>query len=110
MRDDALRFARLLSLPVIVLVGGFGLWTQLAHGKAWTWMVLGVAVVALLTAVALVWQATRDGLGVRVHRWSSVAAVVVLLFGCAVSEPVAVDAQPGVEPDDLQRVVDAPTR
>ena len=48
--------AGLLSLPVIVIAGGFGVWTQLAYGKPWTWLALGVAVVALLAAVALVWQ------------------------------------------------------
>ena len=28
VRDDAFRFARALSVPAIVLAGGFGLWTQ----------------------------------------------------------------------------------
>ena len=71
MRDDAFRFARVLSLPVIVLAGGFGLWTQLAYGKTWTWLALGVAVVALLTAVALMWRSRARGLGVRRRRWWS---------------------------------------
>ena len=61
IRDDAFRFARVLSLPAIVLAGGFGLWTQLAHGKSWTWLALGVAVLALLTAVALMWTRRREG-------------------------------------------------
>ena len=80
IHDDAFRFGRLLSIPVIVLAGGFGLWTQLAYGKPWTWLALGVAVVALLAAVALVWQKTREG-------WAFastvvvVAAVAVLIFG-----------------------------
>jgi cytochrome d ubiquinol oxidase subunit II len=80
VRDDAFRFAKVLSLPAIVLVGGFGLWTQLAHGKGWTWLALAVAVVALLTAVALVWTPRREG-------WAFlstvvlIAAVVLLLFG-----------------------------
>jgi cytochrome bd ubiquinol oxidase subunit II len=80
VRDDALRFARWLSAPVIVLAGGFGLWTQLAHGKTWTWLALAVAVIALLTAVALTWAGHREG-------WAFlctvlvVAAVAVLLFG-----------------------------
>jgi len=79
-RDDAHRFAVWLSLPVTVLVAAFGLWTQLAHGKAWTWLVLGVAVVAQLAAVLLVWRRVSDG-------WAFastalvVASVVVLLFG-----------------------------
>jgi cytochrome d ubiquinol oxidase subunit II len=80
IRDDAHRFAVWLSLPVTGVVGAFGLWTQLAHGKNWTWLVLAVAVVSLLTAVALVWRRASDG-------WAFlctavvVAAVVILLFG-----------------------------
>jgi cytochrome bd ubiquinol oxidase subunit II len=80
IRDDAYRFAKWLSLPVTGLVAGFGIWTQLAHGKNWTWAVLGVAVVAQLAAVLLVWVRRSDG-------WAFastalvVAAVVVLLFG-----------------------------
>lgn len=80
VRDDAFRFARMLSVPVVVLAGGFGLWTQLAHGKTWTWLALAVAVVALLTAVALMWARRNEG-------WAFlstvivVAAVVALLFG-----------------------------
>ncbi len=79
IRDDALRFAVWLSLPVTLLVAGFGVWTQLAHGKTWTWAVLAVAVVAQLAAVTLVAR-KREG-------WAFlctgvvVAAVVVLLFG-----------------------------
>ncbi|MCV7153189.1 cytochrome d ubiquinol oxidase subunit II [Mycolicibacterium pyrenivorans] len=80
IRDDALRFGRGLSVPAIVLAGAFGLWTQLAYGRPWTWIALGVAVVALLIAVALIWQGTREG-------WAFastvvvVAAVTVLIFG-----------------------------
>lgn len=80
IRDDAQRFAMWLSLPVTALVAGFGVWTQLAYGKTWTWFVLAVAVVAQLAAVALVARRKRDG-------WAFlcagvvVAAVVVLLFG-----------------------------
>ncbi len=80
IRDDAYRFAVWLSLPVTGLVAGFGLWTQLAYGKSWTWLVLAVAVVAQLAAVLLVWRRASDG-------WAFacvavvVAAVVILLFG-----------------------------
>jgi cytochrome d ubiquinol oxidase subunit II len=80
IRDDAYRFAVWLSLPVTGLVAGFGLWTQFAYGKDWTWLVLVVAVVAQLAAIVLVWRRTSDG-------WAFactavvVAAVVILLFG-----------------------------
>ena len=80
LRADAFRFAKLLALPAIVLAGGFGLWTQLAHGKDWTWLALGVAVVALLAAVALMFSGRREGWAF-VCTVLVVAAVVVLLFG-----------------------------
>jgi cytochrome d ubiquinol oxidase subunit II len=79
VRDDAIRFATRLALPVTVVVAGFGLWTQLAHGKSWTWLILGVAVVAQLSAVMLVWSRGGDG-WTFVATTVVVAAVVVLLF------------------------------
>jgi len=80
IRDDAHRFAVRLSLPVTGLVAVFGLWTQLAHGKSWTWAVLAVAVVAQLAAVLSVWRRMSDGLAFACTALV-VAAVVVLLFG-----------------------------
>jgi cytochrome bd ubiquinol oxidase subunit II len=79
VRDDAVRFATRLALPVTVVVAGFGLWTQLAHGKSWTWLILGVAVVAQLSAVMLVWSRGGDG-WTFVFTTLVVAAVVMLLF------------------------------
>jgi cytochrome d ubiquinol oxidase subunit II len=79
VRDDATRFAARLALPVTVAVAGFGLWTQLAHGKSWTWLILGVAVVAQLSAVMLVWSRGGDG-WTFVFTTLVVAAVVILLF------------------------------
>ncbi|BBX38625.1 cytochrome d ubiquinol oxidase subunit II [Mycobacterium simiae] len=80
IRDDAHRFAVRLSLPVTGLVAAFGIWTQLAHGKNWTWLVLAVAVVAQLGAVALVWRRGSDGWAFTCTALV-VAAVVILLFG-----------------------------
>jgi cytochrome d ubiquinol oxidase subunit II len=80
IHDDAHQFAVRLSLPVTALVAAFGLWTQLAHGKDWTWTVLGVAVVAQLTAVLSVWRRISDGLAFA-STAVVVAAVVILLFG-----------------------------
>lgn len=79
VRTDAVGLARKLSVPATVLVATFGLWTQLAYGKPWTWAVLALAVVAQLAAVAAAWG-VREG-------WAFlattivVAAVVALLFG-----------------------------
>jgi hypothetical protein len=81
MRANALRVARWVSAPAVVILATFGLWTQLAHGKGWTWLVLGVVVVALLAAVTLVAGGTGEG-------WAflstsvMVGGVVVLIFGC----------------------------
>lgn len=80
IRLDAYRIAVWLTIPVTGLVAGFGLWTQLAHGKGWTWAVLAVAVLAQLTAVVLVWRRASDGWAF-VCTLVVVAAVVVLLFG-----------------------------
>ncbi len=80
VRDDAFRFARVLSLPAVIFAGGFGLWTQLAHGKSWTWLALGVAVIALLTAVALMSTRRHEGWAF-VSMMAVITAVVVLLFG-----------------------------
>lgn len=80
VRDDALRFARRLSLPVVTVVSGFGLWTQLAHGQRWTWIVLGAVILGLLSAAARVWSGTGEGWAF-VYTATVVAALVVLLFG-----------------------------
>ena len=105
IRDDAHRFAVWLSLPVTGLVAGFGLWTQLAYGKDWTWLVLAVAVVAQLAAVVLVWRRVSDGWAFACTALV-VAAVVVLLVRRAVPEPGALNAEQAMERDDLQRLVD----
>ncbi|BBY83840.1 cytochrome d ubiquinol oxidase subunit II [Mycolicibacterium pulveris] len=80
LRNDALRFATILALPVTAAVGGFGLWTQLAHGKEWTWIVLAFAVLALLAAITRMISGTGDGWAFT-YTTIVVAAVVVLLFG-----------------------------
>ncbi|WP_028476203.1 cytochrome d ubiquinol oxidase subunit II [Nocardia sp. CNY236] len=79
VRADARRTARLLLGPTVVVVGGFGLWTQLAYGTGWTWIPLALAVLGSITA-AVADIARRDGwafTGTTV----TVAAVTALLFG-----------------------------
>jgi cytochrome d ubiquinol oxidase subunit II len=81
VRDDALRFAGLLAVPVTAVVAGFGVWTQLEYGKSWTWIVLAVGVVAQLGAITRVWAGRGEGWAFG-YTSVVVAAVVVLLFGC----------------------------
>jgi cytochrome d ubiquinol oxidase subunit II len=80
VREDAVRFANRLALPVTALVLGFGLWTQLAYGKSWTWIVLAVAAVAQLSAIARVRRGTGEGWAFA-YTAVVVAAVVILMFG-----------------------------
>ncbi|WP_280242113.1 cytochrome d ubiquinol oxidase subunit II [Nocardia abscessus] len=79
VRDDARRAARLLLVPTVLVVGGFGLWTQLSYGTGWTWFPLALAVAGLVVATAADFT-HRDG-------WAftgttlTVAAATALLFG-----------------------------
>ncbi|MGW4093482.1 cytochrome d ubiquinol oxidase subunit II [Nocardia sp. NPDC004750] len=79
VRDDARRTARLLLIPTVAVVGGFGLWTQLAYGTGWTWILLGLAVLGLVVAAAAD-LAQRDGWGFT-GTTVTVAAATALLFG-----------------------------
>ncbi|KIA60418.1 cytochrome d ubiquinol oxidase subunit II [Nocardia vulneris] len=79
VRADAQRTAKLLLVPTAVVVGVFGVWTQLAYGTGWTWIPLGLAVLGLVGAGVAVY-ADRDGwafTGTAV----TVAAATALLFG-----------------------------
>jgi cytochrome d ubiquinol oxidase subunit II len=80
VRDDAIRFAGWLALPVTVVVAAFGLWTQVAHGNDLTWIALAVAVIGQLSAVMVVWSRGGDGWAF-VCVMTAVAAVVTMLFG-----------------------------
>ena len=79
VRDDAVKTVRLLLAPTAIVVGVFGVWTQLAYGTGWTWIPLALVVVGLLLAGAASF-ADRDGwafVGTAV----TTAAATVLLFG-----------------------------
>ncbi|MDF0528422.1 cytochrome d ubiquinol oxidase subunit II [Tsukamurella sp. 8F] len=86
VRIDAARLARRIAGPVTVVVGGFALWTQLAHGKGWTWAVVAVAALALTLVCALVFgsafagEARRELLAFAATS-VTVIGVAVLLFG-----------------------------
>jgi cytochrome d ubiquinol oxidase subunit II len=68
-----------LAPVALVVAGAFAVWTQLAHGKGWTWLAVAVAAVALAGAVVAT-RAAREGLAFTLTTVVIVAAVV-LLFG-----------------------------
>jgi cytochrome bd ubiquinol oxidase subunit II len=78
VRAKADALAVRVGVPVIVVAAVFVLWTQLADGKALTWLTFGIAAAALVAAVLLVarrregWAFTATGV--------SIAALVASLF------------------------------
>ncbi|NLV79792.1 MAG: cytochrome d ubiquinol oxidase subunit II [Rhodococcus sp.] len=78
VREDAVKLARRLAVPAIVVAGGFVLWTQLDHGKGWTWILVGVAAVALVIVAALT-AVEREGWAF-VFTTVAIIATSVLLF------------------------------
>ncbi|WP_446224212.1 cytochrome d ubiquinol oxidase subunit II [Nocardia sp. IBHARD005] len=78
VRTDALRIAGLLLMPTAVVVGGFGLWTQLAYGAGWTWIVLVTAVLGLVLA-AVANSAGRDGWAFAGTTLTVVSATVLII-------------------------------
>ncbi len=79
VRIRAQRFAARLAPVTVVVAGTFAVWTQLAHGKGWTWVAVAVAAAALVGAVAAT-AAVREATAFVLTTVVIVAAVV-LLFG-----------------------------
>jgi cytochrome d ubiquinol oxidase subunit II len=79
IRERAIALAARLSVPTLAVAGAFALWTQLAHGKSWTWVAVAVAAAALVGAVRAA-RLRLEGVGFALTCLVIVAAVV-LLFG-----------------------------
>jgi len=79
VRERAHRTAVRLSVPTLLVAGTWAVWTQLAHGKGWTWGVVGVAAAGLATVVVLA-PRRREGLAFA-GTCVVVVAAVVLIFG-----------------------------
>jgi cytochrome d ubiquinol oxidase subunit II len=79
IRVRAQRVAARIAPITLVVAGTFAIWTQLAHGKGWTWAAVIVAAAALVGAVAAT-VAAREGVAFVLTTVVIVAAVV-LLFG-----------------------------
>ncbi len=91
VRDNALRIGRWLLAPVVVVAGLFGLWTQTLYGKPGSWVAFGIAVLALLGAVALLRAGTRDG-------WAFTLTTVVVVGVVAM---LFIDLYPNLLPSTL---------
>ncbi|QCQ89809.1 cytochrome d ubiquinol oxidase subunit II [Rhodococcus sp. SGAir0479] len=78
VRLDAAELAKKLAIPTVPIAGGFALWTQLAYGKGWTWLLVAVAAVAVI-AVVLLTRLEREGWAF-VFTTIAIVASVVLLF------------------------------
>jgi len=78
IREDAVAIAARLAIPAVPIAGAFVLWTQIAYGKGWTWILVGLAAAALLGVVVF----TRDEKEGRAFALTSIAVVstVTLLF------------------------------
>lgn len=79
VRVDARSLAVRMWLPVTAIGAVFAVWTQLEHGKAWTWAMVVLAAAGLLAAGPLV-RAGRE-LAAFLATSLTVIGVSVLLFG-----------------------------
>lgn len=79
VRVDAGKLAVALAIPAVAVTGVWALWTQLAYGKSWTWICVGVVVAALAIALPLA-RAGREGWAFTATA-AAVLALVVLVFG-----------------------------
>ncbi|MCS3778622.1 cytochrome d ubiquinol oxidase subunit II [Tsukamurella ocularis] len=79
VRVDARSLAVRMWLPVTAIGAVFAVWTQLEHGKPWTWAMVALAAAGLLAAGPLV-RAGRE-LAAFLATSLTVIGVSVLLFG-----------------------------
>lgn len=79
IRTRAVTLTSRLAPPTLVVAAVWAVWTQVAHGKTWTWVVVLVAAAALVGAVL----AARQGAEGRGFAMTSVVTLmaVVLIFG-----------------------------
>ncbi|MFT4200316.1 cytochrome d ubiquinol oxidase subunit II [Gordonia sp. (in: high G+C Gram-positive bacteria)] len=80
LRKESMALAARLSIAMTVVATAFLLWTQLAHGKGWTWVSVLIAAVSAIATVVLT-QLKREGWAFAA---TSIAIImtIVTLFGC----------------------------
>ncbi|MDO4609852.1 cytochrome d ubiquinol oxidase subunit II [Corynebacterium sp.] len=79
VRAEAAGLLPWVTAAAVVLAGSFVIWTQLSHGKPWTWAAASLAVLGVAGGAALV-AAGRDGLAFTATA-VAVLAVTALAFG-----------------------------
>ncbi|PID54435.1 MAG: cytochrome d ubiquinol oxidase subunit II [Micrococcales bacterium] len=79
IRTDAAELAAKLAVPATVVAAAFAVWTQLAHGKVWTWLAVAAAAACLIGAVLL--TRARNEKCAFILTSVTILAAVVLLFG-----------------------------
>ena len=65
LRESAHRVLLPVAAAATVLGAAFVLWTQLAHGKPWTWAVTAIALLGVVGGVAMV---LRERAGIDIYR------------------------------------------
>ncbi|MEP9392809.1 cytochrome d ubiquinol oxidase subunit II [Gordonia sp. VNQ95] len=78
LQQDAMKYAKTLAIPTLVVAAAFLLWTQFAYGNGWTWIPVLIAAVAALVMVAAT-QVNREGIAFLATS-IAIAGTVATLF------------------------------
>ncbi len=91
-----------LALPTLVVAALWAVWTQLAYGKTWTWLVVLIAAAALVGA----YLAARQGSEGRGFAMTSVVTLMaaVLIFGSLFPDVLPLNGAESLT--HLQRLLD----
>lgn len=79
LRDEAARLTPIVGGLAAVAGAAFVLWTQIAHGKGWTWAVAALAVASVLGGIGAL-AGHRDGIAFTATSIATLA-VTALIFG-----------------------------
>lgn len=78
LQADAMRYAKALSVPTLVVAAAFLLWTQFAYGNGWTWIPVLISALAAVGMVAAAFVG-REGLAFAATS-IAIAGTVATLF------------------------------
>ncbi|BDZ43116.1 cytochrome c oxidase assembly protein [Paraoerskovia sediminicola] len=91
IRERSRRLAGVFSLAATVITAGWALWAQIAYSVTWTWAVVAVAAVCLISVV-LMNARGREGWAF-IFSAGAIVSAVVLIFGSMYP-----DVMPAVDP------------